>query len=71
MRKLEPLSPQTRIANENGSPTAFEINARQRSNEAIEALASAGELADLSGGATLADVIARVNELTNIARSIP
>jgi hypothetical protein len=71
MRKLDPLSPQTRIANENGSPTAFEITARQRSNEAIEALASAGDLEDLTGGASLSDVITRINQLTNIARSIP
>ena len=71
MRKLDPLSPQTRIATENGSPTPFEITARQRTNEAIETLASAGDLTDLDGSATLADVIARVNQLTNIARSIP
>lgn len=71
MRKLDPLSPQTRIANENGSPTAFEITARQRTNGAIEALASAGDLTDLDPAATLADVIVRVNQLTTIARSIP
>lgn len=71
MRKLDPLSVQTRITAENGSPTAFEITARQRSNEAIETLASAGDLEDLSGGASLADVIVRVNQILAIARSIP
>lgn len=71
MRKLDPLSSQTRISDQNGSPTAFEITARQRANEAIETLASTGDLTDLAGGASLADVIAKVNEILAIARSIP
>lgn len=71
MKKLDPLSAQTRTANADGSPTSFEITLRQQMSGAIEALASAGDLPDLSGGASLADVIARVNQLTNIARSIP
>lgn len=71
MKKLDPLSAQTRTANADGSPTAFEITLRQRMNTAIEALASAGDFEDLSGGASLSDVITRLNQLTNIARSIP
>lgn len=71
MRKLDPLSAQTRTTNENGSPTPFEITLRQKMNEAIETLASAGDLTDLDPSASLADVIARANQLTNIARSIP
>lgn len=71
MRKLDPLSPQTRIANQDGSPTAFETTNRQRTNEAIETLAGIGDLTDLSGAATLADVIVKVNQILNIARSIP
>jgi len=71
MKKLDRPSAITRLVNENGSPTGYEITLRQKMSEAIETLATAGDLTDLAGGASTADIIAKVNQILAIARSIP
>lgn len=71
MRKLDRLTPRTKLVEPDGSPTPFEINLRQRMSAAIEGLGGIGELDDLAGGATLADVIAKVNAILALVRAIP
>ena len=71
MRKFDRLTPRTQLIDPNGAPTPFEINLRQRMSAAIEGLGGIGDLDDLAGGATLADVIAKVNAILALVRAIP
>jgi hypothetical protein len=59
------------MAEPDGGPTPFEINLRQRMSAAIEGLGAIGNLDDLAGGASLADVISKVNAILALVRAIP
>lgn len=70
MRKLDRLNVRVRMTDD-GVPTQFAITLQQRTAEAIEGMAAIGDLPDLAGGATLADVIAAYNALLATVRAIP
>lgn len=69
--KLDRLNPRTLIS-EDGVPTQFFISLQQRMAEKTEGVQSAiGDQTPLSGGASLADVIAFINAMIADVQAVP
>ncbi len=70
MRKLDRLNTLTKISDD-GIPTPFFITLQQRMAQKSEGLQSAiGDLVPLSGGASTADIINKINELIAAVESV-